>query len=250
MSVMGRLVFITGTDTGVGKTFLSALLLVHLRNCGVRARAMKLFASGDRKDARLFDELQGSELPRRLLNPFFFPAAIAPGAQLKAGPAPALENILDVVRNALDRSEVLIVEGIGGLLVPVTEKLLVIDVIAALNPSLVLVAQNKVGVINHTLLSIEALCRRGCKKICVVLMGMERPDASVQTNYRMLRKRSGVSIYQVEFFGKTASQPSAVKRHAKKIEKVLASLSKTIKFTAAFRKKPLHRSASKKRKSS
>ena len=69
---MGRIIFITGTDTGVGKTTLTALLLLHLRSSGVKALAMKPFCSGGTGDLEVYRRIQGDALVPELLNPFFF----------------------------------------------------------------------------------------------------------------------------------------------------------------------------------
>ena len=73
-----KIIFITGTDTGVGKTLLTALLLHHLRQTGVRALAMKPFCSGGRADVKLLQSLQPGELSDEEMNPFFFKEPIAP----------------------------------------------------------------------------------------------------------------------------------------------------------------------------
>src|SRR5260221_14172519 len=73
-----RTIFITGTDTGVGKTLLTALLLAHLRQNGVPALALKPFCSGGRADAELFHALQDGDLTLDEINPFYFREPIAP----------------------------------------------------------------------------------------------------------------------------------------------------------------------------
>ena len=73
-----KIIFITGTDTGVGKTLLTALLLHHLRQTGVHALAMKPFCSGGRADVRLLQSLQRGELSDAEMNPFYFAEPIAP----------------------------------------------------------------------------------------------------------------------------------------------------------------------------
>ena len=73
-----RIVFITGTDTGVGKTLLTAMLLAHLRDCGVNALAMKPFCSGGTTDLHVLNEIQGNELTNAEINPFYFTEPVAP----------------------------------------------------------------------------------------------------------------------------------------------------------------------------
>src|SRR6476469_2720446 len=73
-----KIVFITGTDTGVGKTLLTGLLLCHLRARGARALALKPFCSGSRGDAQLLHDLQDGDLTLEEVNPFYFPEPVAP----------------------------------------------------------------------------------------------------------------------------------------------------------------------------
>src|SRR5215467_14312220 len=75
---LGKIIFITGTDTGVGKTILTGLLVNHLRAEGVHALAMKPFCSGGRGDVRLLRAMQDAELTEGEINPFYFPEPIAP----------------------------------------------------------------------------------------------------------------------------------------------------------------------------
>ena len=75
---MGKIIFVTGTDTGVGKTLLTALLLQHLRAHGQSALAIKPFCSGGREDAELLHSLQENELTLDEMNPFHFKKPLAP----------------------------------------------------------------------------------------------------------------------------------------------------------------------------
>src|SRR6185312_6066960 len=74
----GKIVFITGTDTGVGKTIFTGLLVRHLREHGVHALAMKPFCSGGRGDVKLLRAMQDAELTENEINPFYFPKPVAP----------------------------------------------------------------------------------------------------------------------------------------------------------------------------
>ena len=75
---MSRIIFVTGTDTGVGKTLLTASLLHYLRQAGVNALAMKPFCSGGTGDVDLLQQIQGAEHPAEEINPFYFPEPVAP----------------------------------------------------------------------------------------------------------------------------------------------------------------------------
>src|SRR5262245_9717014 len=86
----GKIIFITGTDTGVGKTILTGLLVNHLRAEGVHALAMKPFCSGGRGDVKLLRAMQDAELTEKEINPFYFPEPVAPHVSAKQRKHPVL----------------------------------------------------------------------------------------------------------------------------------------------------------------
>src|SRR5579859_4085747 len=128
-----KIIFITGTDTGVGKTLLTALLLFHLRKKGVRALAMKPFCSGGRGDIHLLQSLQPGELSDDEANPFYFPQPLAPLVAAKKNHQIRLSDVLARIQKITRKCERLLIEGSGGLLVPLGENFTVADLIAALD---------------------------------------------------------------------------------------------------------------------
>src|SRR5260221_11161888 len=118
-----RTVFITGTDTGVGKTLLTALLLQHLLDTGVEALAMKPFCSGGRADVELLQAIQNSRLPDDAVNPFYFAESVAPlVAARKLRCRISLAQVLQKIRAVESRCERLLIEGSGGLMAPLGER--------------------------------------------------------------------------------------------------------------------------------
>src|SRR5262249_13724067 len=116
---MTRRIFIAGTDTGVGKTVATALLLAQLRDNGKTGRAVKPFCSGERTDAFLLWELQEREVPIESVNPFYFEEPLAPWtAARRAGKAISLEQTVSFLREAEPEDGTLLIEGAGGLLSP------------------------------------------------------------------------------------------------------------------------------------
>jgi dethiobiotin synthetase len=220
----GRLIFITGTDTGVGKTIFTGLLVRHLREAGVHALAIKPFCSGGRADVRLLRAMQGAELTEDEINPFYFPKPVAP--LVDARRSKRLISLGEVVRKikaTAARCECLLVEGSGGLLVPLGENYFVSDVIKRLNCEVIVVARNQLGTINHTLLTVNALKRFGVKNIAVALVGTSKKDASVGKNAGVLREfLRGIEVREIKFLGKNANKIAVLKKSVKKMKKTLA----------------------------
>jgi dethiobiotin synthase len=159
--------FVTGTDTDVGKTLVSAWLMTHLD-----ALYWKPVQAGaePETDAVTVRRLAEISADRILPEAYMLPEAIAPHeAARRAG------ITIDMAKlKAPETDMLLIVEGAGGLLVPLTETDYVIDLAAQLHLPVILVARSTLGTINHTLLSIEALHRRGLPLAGVVVNG--RPE--------------------------------------------------------------------------
>jgi dethiobiotin synthetase len=223
---VGKLIFVTGTDTGVGKTLLTASLLHHLRCTGVHALAMKPFCSGGTHDVTLLHSLQDGELTRREINPFYFAEPVAPMiAARRLRRIVRLGQVADHIRRVQTKCECLLVEGSGGLLVPLGEGYTVSDLIGELVCAVILVARNGLGTINHTVLTMRCL-EGGCAgKPGVVLMDDSPADKSSRTNQRTLQELlPGVGVWRVPHLGRGASQAKAVKGHFKKMKNVLAQI--------------------------
>ena len=221
-----RIIFITGTDTGVGKTLLTGLLLHHLRARGCHALAMKPFCSGGLGDVNFLRAVQDKELSTREINPFYFKPPIAPLAAVREGASPVrLADVLRAISDIVRRCEVLLVEGSGGLLVPLGEGYSVADLIAKLNCETIVVSQNRLGTINHTLLNVRALQHLGISGISVVLMGARKKDVSTRTNAALLGELlGGVPLHTISYLGDKNFRVSALKKSCEKIEKSLAGI--------------------------
>lgn len=225
---MGRIVFITGTDTGVGKTLLTTLLLVHLRSSGLRTHALKPFCSGGRGDAELLHALQDGELSLNEVNPYSFPEPVTPlVAARKHRRSIYLDEVLATIQTSSARCDCLLVEGAGGLLAPLGEGFCALDLIQRLRCEPLVVAVNRLGVINHTLLTTRTLASLG-KRVPdprVVLMNHRKQDLSSKTNEKMLRELlDPLPLFSILFLGRNASKPQALSRHHRKVKKVLAML--------------------------
>jgi len=182
-----HIVFITGTDTGIGKTLFAVLLLKFWRREGVNAAALKPVSSGGRDDARkMFAAMEGA-LSLDEINPWHFRAAIAPLlAARRERKKVRLAQVTAHVRAMQKRFDALVVEGAGGLLSPLGEDFNSRDLIVALRAMPIIIAPNRLGVVNHVLLTLEALPKKLRAKARVVLMPLRRPDSSAKSNAKLL----------------------------------------------------------------
>ena len=172
-------VFVTGTDTGVGKTQIATAPLAAWSRQGCRVAAMKPVETGCAvvdgrrvaEDAERLLAATGRALDPALVCPYRFatPASPRTAALLDGEPAPDAAAIVRAAERLADGADVLLAEGAGGLLVPIAPRLLMADLAERLRMPVLIVARTALGTINHTLLSIEAAHRRGLRVVGVVL---------------------------------------------------------------------------------
>ncbi len=231
-TIRPRTIFITGTDTGVGKTLLTGLLLHHLRQNRCHALAMKPFCSGGTADVKLLHALQNGELKNEEINPFFFPEPIAPllSARRRRRSIPLREVLkrIQFVQAKFQRpktSGCLLIEGSGGLMVPLGENYTVADLIEKLKCEVIITSRNLLGTINHTLLTARALQDAGQQRLKVVLMDGAGQDASSLSNTRILTELlAPVPVISIPFLGPNSAGIEAVKKNQKRIKKTLARI--------------------------
>ena len=223
---MGEIVFITGTDTGVGKTVLTALLLQHLRQQKIHALAMKPFCTGDRDDVKCLQALQPGEISDSEMNPFYFRQPVAPlVAARNSEKEVRLKDTIEKISMVKKRCDLLLVEGAGGVMVPLGINFLTKDLIARLNCRVVVVARNSLGTINHTLLSASALKDCVEERLAVVLMGQEKNDASIRSNQEIIAKfLFPDSVFLIPYLKNISAQAGGFSKHEKKIKKTLAAI--------------------------
>jgi len=187
ISCVKRTLFITGTDTGAGKTVLTALLAAHLRAQKVRVAAFKPVCSGGRADAEKICAALGDALTLDEINPWYFRAAIAPARAAKLEKkSVTCAQVLAHIRAARKGFDVALVEGAGGLLSPIGTDFDSRDLTLALRAELIIVAQNKLGVVNHLRLTVEALPKNCRARARIVLLSPARPDSAVELNAGLL----------------------------------------------------------------
>lgn len=206
---MARGLFVTGTDTGVGKTLVAAGLVLWARERGLRVGAMKPAESGCARvgdallpaDAALLRWAAGGADPLERVCPYRLEAALAPGV---AARREGVDVSLDGVRAALSalcaaHPDGVVVEGAGGLLVPMDRALRTgVDWARALGLPVLVVARGGLGTINHTLLTLEALAARDvpCRGVIFSARTAEQAQAA-EENAEVIAAMSGARVLAI-----------------------------------------------------
>jgi dethiobiotin synthetase len=192
---MARGVFVTGTDTGVGKTVVSVALLRALVARGVRAVGMKPIAAGIDTGALLNDDVRALaaagnvEAAHANINPYAFKLAIAPHLAAAAeGVVPEMGRIVDAYAELARRAEVIVVEGAGGAMVPLSARLDMLDIARALGLPVLLVVGARLGCLNHARLSALAIRARGLELAGFIANRVDRAMPFADENVTTLRE--------------------------------------------------------------
>jgi dethiobiotin synthetase len=180
-------VFVTSTGTEIGKTFVAAGLIRHLRSAGRAVDAIKPVVSGFDPDAAtgsdpdlLLRALGRAVSPEEIarISPWRFAPAVAPDlAAKREGRAIDFRALVTFCQNATSDSELLLIEGVGGVMVPLDDRHTVIDWISALRVPVILVAGSYLGTISHTLTALHVLAQRNLTTLAIVVK--ETPGSTV-----------------------------------------------------------------------
>jgi dethiobiotin synthetase len=193
----GRLsLFITGSDTGVGKTQVTALLLRALRASGVRAVGMKPVCCGDRQDAELLLAESSEGITLDELNPVWLQTPAAPYAaslvEERTIEPTALVHQLGELRRRFD---FVAVEGAGGWLVPITRNYFVADLAVDMKLPVLVVVRNRLGCLNHTLLTVRSIAAHELTCVAVVLNTFDGVnDIAAATNAEILQSLLDIPV--------------------------------------------------------
>jgi dethiobiotin synthetase len=188
--------FITGTDTGVGKTQTARQLLRLLRAAGTSCAGMKPICCGDRRDAELLLAAGSESLTIDEINPVWLqtPAAPIVGSFVEEVNLD-IEQILAAFRALQDRVEHVIVEGVGGWMVPVRSDYFISDLAAEMKLPVLVVTQNRLGCLNHTALTVRSVADYNLPCLGVVLNGVPVPgDIAALTNADILKRILNVPL--------------------------------------------------------
>ncbi len=207
------IIFITGTDTGVGKTFITALLAKALADHGIDVKVQKWISTGNMKfsedcvfiygllgdkSAKTAQDLRDKSASGSDTAPYCLPFPSSPHlASEQAGVIIKTEVIQDALLRLESSCEILIVEGIGGVLVPLSREMLLADLVADFKLPTLVVARSGLGTLNHTLLTLEAMRHRKIQIAGVLLNSQGGEDSSIVRD----NQRTIAEIGQVEVFG-------------------------------------------------
>lgn len=191
-------VYVTGTDTGIGKTLASTALLYVLRNHGLRAVGMKPVASGCEQvdgqwrnaDALALIAASDPQPAYADLNPYALPLPLAPElAAHDAGVVVTLQELIFAHAQVASQADALVVEGVGGWAAPLSASLMQADFVHLLRMPVVLVVGMRLGCINHALLSARAIAADGAHLAGWIASQVDPGMERVEDNLRMLRER-------------------------------------------------------------
>ena len=188
--------FVTGTGTGVGKTYVTAILTRALRRAGFDTIALKPVCSGDRSDAELLREAADREIDIDEVNPYWFASPLAPLVAARAeNRKVSLAALADWFAKISSGRKSVLVEGAGGWLVPVADRVTVADVCAAMALPVIVVAANRLGCVNHALLTAESIRGRNLKCLGFILNSPDdQSDGSSKTNRALIEEFSGLPV--------------------------------------------------------
>lgn len=224
-----RAIFICGTDTGVGKTVVVGLLFKYLLEKGINVATQKWIQTGC--SAYPLDVAQHLALALKskkeiknnlhLINPYCFKLPVSPHLASKIeGRRVDKKKIEKSLKALLKKNDFVVIEGIGGALVPLNGNTLVIDLVKKLKIPVLLVAANKLGCINHSLLTIEALRKRGIKIKGIIFNNMSKRQNKLiaKDNPMIVEKFSKIKVLGVLPYSKDVNK---LPRHFKNIARRL-----------------------------
>jgi dethiobiotin synthetase len=204
--------FVTGTDTGVGKTTVSCALLYAFAEKSKRVTGMKPIAAGGENgrwmDVELLLAASNVDVTRQQINPYAFDPPISPHiVAQQAGMEIELSVIHQAYRELSMKTDIVIVEGAGGFLVPINQRQTGADLAQVLNLPVILVVGMRLGCLNHALLTAQAIGAAGLTLAGWVANCMEPQMMVLEQNIATLKQRLDCSLLGVlPFYGETGIQ--------------------------------------------
>ena len=194
---------VTGTDTGCGKTYFTWLFVRALRKAGVNAVGWKPYCCGERGDAYSLFEASDQVLSLEEVNPVWYRTPIAPfpAGELE-GKGASTAEVVKMGQDLLARFEVVVCEGVGGWEVPLEAEENFSDFALDLGWPVLTVVGNRLGALNHSILTVDAIQAKGCDVRALVLnQVLEEQDVASVTNRGVLEQRFGKKLLGEVMFG-------------------------------------------------
>lgn len=231
---MHKGIFITGTDTGVGKTFVAVGLINALKEKGFNVCPMKPVETGCRtkkgklipKDTMSLIKASGIKEAIDVINPYRFKHPLAPSiaAELEKKSIKK-EKIFSAYNYLSKKYDITIIEGAGGIMAPLYKKYLFLDFISDINLPIIIVSRPGLGTINHTLLTIEIAKSKGIKILGIIINYATKTKTGIaeKTNPEIIKRLGGAPVVGIVLYSK--NQKIAKKNFLGIGEKILKELS-------------------------
>ncbi len=193
-------IFITGTGTEIGKTVIAGCLAATLRHAGINVGVMKPICSGDNLDAQFLKHTAQVDDPLTLINPIYLKHPLAPSVSARIEGKEIVINEIDKALITLsEKYEYLILEGVGGIAVPIKDDFLVAHLIQRLQLPILIVAHIGLGTINHTMLTVSFAQEFKLKIVGIILNQLQPEEVGLaeQTNPQEIEKLTKVPVIGV-----------------------------------------------------
>lgn len=203
---MGKSIFIVGTGTEVGKTYITALIVKKLSEAGKKAAYFKAAASGNVRtekglipgDADFVKKISGIDMKLSEMIPYVYENALSPhlASRLEGNPVD-LEVVKEKYKELCKHYDYITMEGSGGILCPVCfdeKEIWLEDIIKTLNLSSILIADAGLGTINAAVLTIEYMKQKGMPVKGIILNHFHHQDPMEEDNKKMIEHRSGIPV--------------------------------------------------------
>ncbi len=195
-------VFVTGTDTGVGKTVVAAGIAGAMRKDGIDVGVMKPIATGipqekgfRSSDVELLMKASGSTDAESEINPVFLPLEASPFAASKALNIDIkLDEVFSAFKRLTDKHDFVVVEGIGGVMVPIKQNYFVIDMIKEMGLPVLIVSRAALGTLNHTVLTVRACKEYDLNIAGIVLNGVRNDNIAEKTASAIIRELTEIFV--------------------------------------------------------
>jgi dethiobiotin synthetase len=195
--------FVTGTDTDVGKTCVAAGIVKNLRDMDVDVAVMKPFASGYKEnidsvsnDVEILMKYSGSSDPVNLVNPYYFEIPSSPyDASKTLNIEIDITKVIDAFEKLASSHEIVIVEGIGGIMTPISKNYFVSDLISELGMRTIIVTSSKIGTVNHSILTIEHAKNKNLELMGFVINQTDPEGYELSNLKQQLIDLTGMNVY-------------------------------------------------------